>query len=304
MMMNKKRRICFIFILFVCIAVCIICLCVGKRMQSVVKTRMSYESRFDRIHEVYEGKNGAVAIVTENDIDVPVCNWLGNGYLAGSRMDYTIVSVSGKSKRVDLDTAEICLYDIFEKRVVKTIDLKPVIEEYAKGYYYLNHMYVVSADGRCYAEITVSDYSEEKNLKEIYIDLDTEEVSVMPGNETLPGLKRSERQNDWIDGLAGETALYNSVDDFLREKGFSIDLMIEDGVLEKKEYNTNVIKTRVEGTYDISVLWSSVSKDSEVLEEYFPGLKDYNAQSDDMVTFFITGYPDKEEIMDILQILQ
>ena len=126
----------------------------------------------------------------------------------------------------------------------------------------------------------------------------------MPGNETLPGLKRSERQNDWIDGLAGETALYDSIDDFLREQGFSIDLMIEVGVLEKKEYNTNVIKTHVEGTYDISVLWSSVSKDSEVLEEYFPGLKDYNAQSDDMVTFFITGYPDKEEIMDILQILR
>ncbi|MGN1147591.1 MAG: hypothetical protein ACI4TB_04160, partial [Lachnospiraceae bacterium] len=41
--------------------------------------------------------------------------------------------------------------------------------------------------------------------------------------------------------------------------------------------------------------------ENELLNEYFPELKNYEGAEDDMVTFILKGYPSKEEVAEMLK---
>lgn len=222
---------------------------------------------------------------------------------------------------IDLETEEaylvsigekIFVYDIQEKRTVKAIDYKTILEEYVPGYYYTGWG-LYSSNGKYYLQLGVLNaeadehwyhvLKEDYDEKYVWIDLEGEEVYCVSDDFKVPAnlvVETSERGREWENEIGNGT-----IKNFLEEeKGLSYEYW----ALEAKEYNLNgniqSMWSCEDGVYVISVLWSSVSNDNEMIEEYFPGLKDYDAKEDDKVTFLIAGYPGKEEIMEILQFLQ
>ena len=94
------------------------------------------ESRFDWIYAAYEGANQTLVVVSENNLKSPADHWLGGRYLSGGKLEYTKIYVYDEFVDKELHTGEIYIFDVFERRIVKTIDYKPIIEQYAPGFYY------------------------------------------------------------------------------------------------------------------------------------------------------------------------
>lgn len=414
-MTDKKRRILLVLILAACVAGCILSICIKQRIEiqkATTKLDCIQETHFDWIYEIYEGKNGAAAVITKNNDIKSLWYLLEDWYIAGGKADYTDVMIYGKTDHLDLHTCELYLYDINEKRIVKTIDYKTILEKLPDDYYQCDYEFV-KANGKYWVDIDISNYWDDQFLtqtyyeptapygtncfwwegqywKHVYVDLETEAAYLVSIGEKIsiydiyeertvktidyknileehvPGyyyysswnisgfngkyylklrvLNSGADENGFLDPEYDEKYVWidleeeevccvldddsypadfseinergrewkNEIDDeedtitnFLEEKGFSYEYA---GALEEREYRCNRMVQKLwsydDGTYVISVLWSSLSKDNEMLDEYFPGLKDYEAKEDDRVTFFIAGYPDKEEIMEFLQILQ
>ncbi len=402
----KKRRLFLVLLIAVCVAGCILGICIKKKMEiqkGTTKTEHMNETHFDRICEVYKGKNGSAAIITKNDDENVLLYLIKNRYVAGGKADYTDVRIHGITDHLEPHTLELYIYDIYEKRIVKTIDYKSILEKLPDDYYLCDYDFT-EAGGKYWADIDISNYSDvhffktgeyydpagaslwkhvyidletedaylvsigekisvydiyekrvvktmdyktiseeyvpgydyysswfidsfngkyymrlcvinaeaedqvlnsEYDKKYVWIDLEAEEVYCVSDDDSYPeGFSNlSERGRKWQYEIDGEK---DTITNFLEEKGLSFG---DFGALEEGEYVFNpMIPSRLwsyeDGTFAISVLWSSVSKDHEMLDEYFPGLKDYDAKEDDRVTFLITGYPGKEEIMEILQFLQ
>lgn len=404
----KKRRMLLVLLIAVCVAGCLLGVYIKKKIEiqkATTKTDHMDETNFDRIYEVYEGKNGSAAIITKNDDENVLRYLIKDRYVAGGKADYTDVRVHGITDHLEPHTLELYLYDIYEKRIVKTIDYKSILEKLPNDYYLCDYDFI-EAGGKYWADIDISNYSDvhffktgeyydpagaslwkhvyidletedaylvsigekisvydiygkkvvktmdyktiseeyvlgydyysswaidsfngkyymrlcvvnaeagedqvfnsEYDKKYVWIDLEAEEVYGVRDDDSYPeGFSDlSERGREWQDEIDGEK---DTITNYLEEKGLSFG---DFGALEEGEYvfSPMVIRSRLwsyeDGTFAISVLWSSVSKDQEMLDEYFPGLKDYDAKEDDRVTFLITGYPGKEEIMEILQFLQ
>lgn len=412
-MTDKKRRILpVLFILVACVAGCILCLCIKRRIEiqkATTKLDRANETHFEWIYEVYEGKNGSAAVITKNNDTNSLWYLLEDWYVAGGKSEYTDVSIYGTTDHLDLHTCQfyiydinekrivktidyksileklpddyyncdyrfvkandkywadiditnyhdeqfytqgyyepcgaycfwwegqywkhvyidleteaaylvsiggkITIYDIYEERTVKTIDYKNILEEYVPGYYYYSSYKIGSFNGKYYLTLCVLSSEADENgyldpeydRKYVWIDLEAEEVYCVLDDDSYPAdfSEISEKGREWKNEIDDEG---DTITNFLEKQGLSFEYA---GALEKGEYRCNSLVQKFwnydDGTYVISVLWSSLSKDNEMLDEYFPGLKDYEAKEDDRVTFFITGYPDKEEIMEILQFLQ
>lgn len=384
-MTNKKKRIILAGIFVVCVVACIAAIYikkVGDKKKAVGQYQVLEETSFDLFYGACEGENGAVAMITKNDSDAPVRFWFGDRYLAGGKADYTQITLYLVPDHVELHTGELYLYDIYEKKIVKTIDYKEILDQHLPEEYYGCDYTFRKYGGSYWADIDILDYrGEVQEWKHVYIDLMTEKayfVSIgdhmtiydiygekvlktmdcktileenVPGYETFESwdfysldgknyfilgaandvrdtgyvwidletedadcvlnssretpdgsVKESERNLEWRAEIHGEES---AVDAFLNQKGLS---PTTDGVLEKGEYFTGdgYLRNgwyREEGTFFISVLWSSIAKESDALEAYFPGLKDCGAKDEDMVTVLIPGYPDADEILEVLRLL-
>lgn len=383
-MTDKKKRVILAVVFLICVAACIAAICVREvrnKKKATGQYQVLHETRFDWFYGAYEGKNGAVAMITKNDSDAPIRFWFGDRYLAGGKADYTQGTLYMVPDHVDLHTGELYLYDIYEKQIVKTIDYKEILDQYlpedyagcdytfekyggsywadidisdyhgegqewkhvyldpvteeayfvsigeqmtisdiyekkvlktidcktileedAPGYEYYGSWEFCSLDGKNYFILGVT--NKESDIRYVWIDLETETADCVlnSSKETPDGsAKEVERSLEWRAEIYGEE---NAVDEFLSQKGLSST----DGVLEKGEYFTGdgYLRNgwyREEGTFFISILWSSIAKDSDALEAYFPGLKDYEPKDDDMVTVFIPGYPGADEIIEVLRLL-
>lgn len=208
---------------------------------------------------------------------------------------YSISESTGSEEYIykfNEDTIE--LYNFKTGEVEKTIDFAAIAEENAPGKQF-NYWDVISAkdiDGKRYLGWRVYPIEDPYNYEQSEaITYDLEEEKVVDYINVKPSSKYTEEEKEYY------KSFYIIADrrcNFLEINGIPRDSVDVDGV------GITYTDSWQNGIIEVEMPASLLPKNNTRLYTEFPKLKEYNVNAGDRVKFFFAGYPDAEEIMEML----
>ena len=218
------------------------------------------------------------------------------------KKDYTY---SCLGQRTDCDKFMVEIYDVVDREVVQTIDIKKEMRPYAKEWQFLaeyNAIQDIFIDegGSPILYISIDkiihgDYAEEygKYMDFYYLtyNLETGEAGIIShteayrNEEALEDMKAQWNILDYSNSaLLQENGFYNSTD-FMKKPCFDKDWV---AMLGQSGYMILHVSA-----------WA-LPEDNAELYRHFPGLEKYRDDKDKVVTFFLPDYPQVEDIFPLL----
>ena len=256
--------------------------------------------REDTLEDIlfYEGRKiGKGSCVISNEI--PDFLFFSEGYVCLCNFKYK----RNLWTTEDVSRAQVDIYDISSGKWMGSLDIKEEAEKFFPEKYWIGSVDVIQKEGESYVETTFLDFNEYwevENRSYIYFNIDTNTMTILYPDE-------------YADSSIPETR----TEVLERAKEFERNMYIlkdkELGLLEKNGFRRLrwddyewvvggiVIKLRRDaGIAVIEIQKGSLPEENAVLYTEFPELKNYVGEDNDMVCFFLEGYPTPEEILSML----
>lgn len=175
------------------------------------------------------------------------------------------------------ESAKYELYDINTRELVKTIDVKEIMEKELPGHQFLGHFDLENGrNGNSFVSFMIKpipiDGDKELKASWIYIDLVTEEMYVDPVREELID-DGGEKQKEFEAGFRKKGKWKTPTQDKIGRSFLGLN-----------------------GEIVVYVPTNKLPKNNEKLYSKFPGLEGFIGEKDKMVLVYFTGYPTLEEV--------